>query len=304
MWPLIFVVSLALVSIPLWLRFVRQFPNQNFIQLAPSRSVKLGFVDVGLIFFLSQLLQIGGIYLVCSLLGIPNILADKELERTSGFYWISVGSQFMSMAIAIGIVCLRHREGLSLFGIRTETWKRDLWVGLAGYIMIIPGVLALHSLLSLLVPYEHGTLNALGEVDWLGQFALAIGAVFAAPIYEEFFYRGALLGWLLRFSYLSRRDMMAWVYGGAAGTYLGKPEDSEIEQQQPVSNKAIYSSLLFTGAFFGLMHSGQGAAPIALTVLAIILGYLFVRTQSLLPCIVVHLLLNLTTIVFSLTSVE
>jgi membrane protease YdiL (CAAX protease family) len=41
------------------------------------------------------------------------------------------------------------------------------------------------------------------------------------------------------------------------------------------------------------MHASHGPDPVPLFVLALGLGYLYQRTHRLLPCVVVHLLLNL-----------
>lgn len=53
----------------------------------------------------------------------------------------------------------------------------------------------------------------------------------------------------------------------------------------------LISSLLFAGA-----HFGQGAAPIGLFFLALGLGYVYQRTHRIVPCIVVHVLVNLTAV--------
>ena len=49
----------------------------------------------------------------------------------------------------------------------------------------------------------------------------------------------------------------------------------------------ILSSLLFA-----MMHIGQGAAPIPLFLLALVLGYLYQRTHRIWPSMAAHLLLN------------
>ena len=51
---------------------------------------------------------------------------------------------------------------------------------------------------------------------------------------------------------------------------------------------------VYVSAFiFAALHLGQGAAPIPLFVLAVVLGYLYRKTESILPCIVLHMLLNM-----------
>jgi membrane protease YdiL (CAAX protease family) len=43
---------------------------------------------------------------------------------------------------------------------------------------------------------------------------------------------------------------------------------------------------------FSLAHFGFGPDPVALFVLALILGFLYQRTHRIVPCIVVHALFN------------
>ncbi len=71
---------------------------------------------------------------------------------------------------------------------------------------------------------------------------------------------------------------------GAGGT---KPSS----EFQPRPTAIIVSSL-----FFALSHWSHGPDPIPLFVFALGLGYLFQRTHRIVPCIVLHLLLNLCSI--------
>lgn len=51
-----------------------------------------------------------------------------------------------------------------------------------------------------------------------------------------------------------------------------------------------------SGLLFAVAHIGQGPAPIPLFFLGLGLGYLYHRTHRVLPCIVVHFLVNLTAV--------
>lgn len=57
---------------------------------------------------------------------------------------------------------------------------------------------------------------------------------------------------------------------------------------EPVSYWPVFAASLI----FASMHLGQGAAPIPLFFLSVGLGYLYRQTGSLIPCIVVHMILN------------
>jgi len=57
----------------------------------------------------------------------------------------------------------------------------------------------------------------------------------------------------------------------------------------PSSN---WFAIVITSLIFAMMHFGQGLAPIPLFGLSLLLGYLYQRTGSLLPCIGLHMLNN------------
>ena len=60
---------------------------------------------------------------------------------------------------------------------------------------------------------------------------------------------------------------------------------------------ARWLPILISGSLFALAHAGQGPAPIPLFFLGLGLGYLYQRTHRILPCIVVHFLVNSTAVV-------
>ena len=60
----------------------------------------------------------------------------------------------------------------------------------------------------------------------------------------------------------------------------------------PRSILAQWLPILISAVLFGLAHFGHGPAPIPLTILAIGLGYVYQRTHSIVPVMVVHALFN------------
>ena len=55
--------------------------------------------------------------------------------------------------------------------------------------------------------------------------------------------------------------------------------------------------ILVSSLLFSLAHVGHGFDPIPLFLLAVVLGYTYQRTHSIVPCIVTHLLFNLSTLI-------
>jgi len=118
-------------------------------------------------------------------------------------------------------------------------------------------------------PPVHVVLEAIGGNAW-GVFGIAhllVGAVVVAPLLEELFFRGVLLQALCL--HLER----GWL------------------------------AILLSGVAFGLVHS-QPQHVLPLATMGILLGYLRLRCRSVWPCIVLHMLFNLRTMVFVLAAPE
>jgi len=157
-------------------------------------------------------------------------------------------------------------------------------------------------------------------------------AVIVAPIAEELVFRVLLQGWLEKFQSSSKdpeglllgrfpsvqRDAQVV---DAKAVASDEVEMSNHEYQQAVDNNPYASPqatstpnanaeckdamrreaagfrppiwpIMVSAAVFALMHYNHGPDPIPLFVFAIGLGYLYQRTHRVLPCIVVHFLLN------------
>lgn len=182
------------------------------------------------------------------------------------------------------------------------------------------------------IEYRHPTLETIAEqASWWLTGLDSFRAAVVTPFVEEILYRGFFLGALFhlatRGSWGSRRvssrgaapsspreqsplDQLGQI---APELLLGQGKDSEAAERwrpklddQPSSATSNVSGdsdvgtvarlpfwpVVVTAVLFGANHMGQGAAPISLTVLALLLGELVRRTGSLWPAILVHAGLN------------
>lgn len=114
-------------------------------------------------------------------------------------------------------------------------------------------------------PPQHLVLVALGNDPWppWGAVHLVVQAVLIAPLVEELFFRGLLLDSLLRLT--GRR----------------------------------WATVALTAAVFGAVHVSVPQTILPLVTMGLVLGYLRIRTGSLLLCIVVHVLFNLRTMLMA-----
>ncbi len=115
----------------------------------------------------------------------------------------------------------------------------------------------------------HAVLEALGHSAWgeWGRVQLVLGATVVAPLVEELFFRGLVLSGLCQ---LWRRPRAALIVSALA---------------------------------FGLVHA-QPQDVVPLVTLGLVLGYLRLRSGSLWPCLLAHVLFNARTVVFALLVPE
>ncbi len=333
----------------LWVRFFTMPADRRMSWLQPRKRIQspIGLVDAGMMYFLVALGIITvGLFLVnaettASIESGPNIESDAGETLgaeanlptpASPVATVIVGLARLVMTIlAIVILSLRYRNGAMIVGWQPKALRRDLVLGGMIFFMIVPLILAVQTLLTQYVKYEHQTLNLLSEEPNLsGIFAGWFTAVLVAPICEEVFFRSVLQGWLQRIDpkswftpddSTSAADQFA-VIGGGYHKIEGRPAVKTAETRQasrvgslqtgqtvnPYGTSTIddhyqpklvtrdsvstWMPILLSALLFAAMHIGQGPAPIPLFLLGIALGFVYYRTHSLVACITIHMLLN------------
>lgn len=204
-------------------------------------------------------------------------------------------------------------------GFTRTRWERDVLLGFMGWLLLTPPVLLLNWAVSEAITMsesegvkEHPFM-VLKSNEVLGEWEfglLVFLAVVAAPVLEELIFRGVLLRWLSVRSWGSTYAMglcllISFPYGhlqwddirASPVTLLGPPvfvllmiggHYAVRARQQSDAPAAIWSSSLL----FGMIHNFAWPSPIPLFVLALGLGWLAHRTQSLIGPMVLHSLFN------------
>ncbi len=292
-----------------------------------------GLIDVFLVFFAWLAGQVIAVGVAMLLLGVsqeelPEIAGDEEAILLGLVGLAQLGGVVMALLVLKFRYCAGGRN--QAIGIQPANVVKDIKLGFAAFAMVIPIVLLIQWLLTLLLEYEHPSLEMLNKDAAPLTFVLVwFVAGLVAPICEEVFFRGTLQAWLQRLS-AGRMNSDQILVGGwdsdklAKGsalesppakpsTEMGSESEDALSQdlnpyRSPGSNAVNGSSesvsgprswithshwpIYVTSAIFACLHIGQGAAPIPLFVLAVVLGYLYRKTESILPCIVLHMLLN------------
>lgn len=260
-----------------------------------------------------------------------NTAEESSSESTQATSSIDTGLQFRSgssqlLGIVVFLIWLivRFRATPAELGTPLGDLPRATVVGLVAAVLFLPPILVLQVLLTELIPYKHDTLTMMEASPSSGVILAAFfRAGFAAPIFEEYFFRFALLGWmhriilifvsLARSSQVSESGLKWLLFGGRfPPTSADDLQEADLkdakqlnESGAPMKNKpksieyigestgAMWVSLIAISLLFGSAHIGQGAAPIPLFFFAMAVGWLYLRTKNIVPAIVVHLVLNL-----------
>lgn len=174
-------------------------------------------------------------------------------------------------------------------GLAWHAAPRDAWYGAVAFAASAPILYGMQLFFSevLHIDYEHPLIEALEARPGAGTWWLMLAcAVAVAPVVEEFLFRVMLQGWLEQLELRrANRSASAEVPSEVtdnqlplAGGWFGLPLGT--------------GPILISAALFGLMHWGNGAAPVPLFFFGLVLGYLYQRTHRLVPSLVAHLMLN------------
>jgi membrane protease YdiL (CAAX protease family) len=159
-------------------------------------------------------------------------------------------------------------------------------------------------------PAKHPVFETItSKVDPQSALLALLSAVVAAPLAEELVFRGVLLGWLTR---LARADVAraqavlirpVTIVTPEPPPPLASPEDSvdfagaesepDLAGEPPAASRkhsfwVAWVPNILLSILFASMHAPQWPAPIPLFCLSLVLGWLVLKTGSLVPAIVLH----------------
>jgi len=245
--------------------------------------------------------------------GVKAKAAEKP-ERRLNF------TEMMALISAVNlilIVCLplllRFSSGATPrdLGLTTDSWTRDVKLGLAAFLIVTPFVVAVNMCASRIWdPNKHPLEEMLRAGMTPDGILLAyVSAAVLAPIAEELMFRGMIQGWFNRLDAARTRIKTSPATPDLAEILPNEPEPPGT-QPRPVRipllprfpalswfglrSKSGRSPLpvVLTSLFFALVHFPQMPAPIAIFFLSLVLGWLYEVTGGLLASIVLHAAFN------------
>jgi membrane protease YdiL (CAAX protease family) len=262
----------------------------------------------------------------------PPENANAPPVKVEQYQWLVLADMGLKVIYAsFGTLYLMVRAKATLrdLGFSWAELGQNALIGLVAFPMIAVPVYALQAAIVWYGKwaYEHPLIEMLQKKPDFGLFLLlALSACVIAPLSEEWFFRAVFQGWLQRaFAWLKRRldggrpevpndsenvpvsvTPVELGYSSATVPVLAvdaamvtilepaRPPAAEVAREEAFPHSVLvhWVPILFSSVLFGLAHFGHGPAPITLTVLALALGYLYQRTHSIVPVIVVHSLFN------------
>lgn len=252
-----------------------------------------GFVDLVLAFVIQSLTALAAGQWLRHTVGLDwqGSVEDLPVDQRAQLQLASAAATLISLLLTALWLYVRHQPNRGEWGIDYRRWSTDVVTGAAAFVMLAPVVYGVQFVAVQVVESKHPLLELL-KANPSPRFFLVSGlaAVGVAPLAEEFFYRLLLQGWLTRLAQSPAATPRLMLLGGHSSESPSGP--------QPFWPVAV-SSLLFA-----LAHASHGPDPIPLFILALGLGFLYRRTQRIVPSIVVHALLNSCTLAMMWVAVQ
>ena len=300
---------------------LRVFQGKPLLNPEPWKLRVWGFADILVAAFVIVFWQRQSAIVGCSFLGLnrQEVAAEQSIPLPLATI-LGVGNVAAMLSICIWIF-LRHRATLAQLGFGFANFGKHIGIGIITALAAIPCVFALMAAVNAGFDsqYSHPLLEEMKRQGSLNAYLLAVtSAVLIAPLVEEFLFRVLLQGWLqsapfgsLKSIFLGQReeDQVSFVAtsvdttasNGAVQTNPYTPSHIAAVPVEATGTSGITDVIqpvpplwpsLVTGTLFGLAHFGYGLSFIPLIVLGILLGLLYRATHSIWPSLVVHVMLN------------
>ncbi len=244
---------------------------------------------------------------------------DSVARAAAQSSWVLVG---LTVLLGSVVAAVAFVSGRWLYGMTWHHWGcgpllegksvATILGAILGFFLLVPLVLAIHQGLSWWFVYQHETMDVVGGLKAEGRWsALAATCFYVAvwtPLIEELIFRVMIQGFAEQ-CVQHGRNFHRWVVGPltpAAGKSLGLEQVATWSQAESPAKSVgrgsfgswtFWAPIVISSLLFALAHSGQGAAPIPLYLLAIGLGFLYKTTGNLFLCVLIHSLLNGLTLV-------
>ena len=283
------------ISLGLWIYFGFRWKREAtpLLPKCESELHTMGLLDLFAMLTIWIVFQIAGQSLGVHWFSGGEPIADLDVIQQSKIVLMIKACSAAGFFLSLFWLMMRYRKPVT--GMFTRNFRQNVRIGLLASLLLLPPILGIHTLLAWLVPYEHSTLKSIDESN--ASFVLLSGwitAVLIAPVCEEILCRAGIQSWIRRLkSGAEFWEFNSFLMGGPPVPpegYVGPKETSAVGWLG--IEKSAWLGIVIAAGFFAFLHVGQGLAPVPLFLMAFGLGFIFERTRSIVPCIMVHFALN------------
>ncbi len=283
-----------------------------------------GLADIILVL----ILVVGGqivAYFAAREMGIEQAEGETSLALAA----LAGVSNLAVVVLATLWIGIRFRVLPSHLGFTTNIFKVGI-IGLLAGFALVPIIYLGNAIVSLgmKIEYNHPLIDSVRNDGTATNFLLAVfAAAIVAPITEEFLFRGLLQGWLQSIPFRGFADTLLGRIDGLSATSqtpqlleappVIKPDDTTPNPSNPYLSTGSSASQyteptrdeyqtnvvppiwpsVVAGILFGLAHWGYGWSFIPLSVFGFGLGLVYRATHSIWPCVLIHFMMNGTSMV-------
>ncbi len=308
--------AILLGSVMAWNHLIARLrAGEPALEFRPRRNVPWNMLAIlSMVFFtLGTNVVLLGILRRFAGVGPPADIAEFTPRDTSLTILILSVSSVVALLVTLGLLrATTDCDGQDL-GLLPPNLVNDVGLGVNAFLLLSAPVFGLQMLLSLIWREDHPLVKVILDDPSIEFFVYsAISAACIAPVVEEFFFRLLVQGWLEKLDrmvhQLPAEDRPPAAIAPPTGDDVDEEYDRDTEnpylipfgsplaeprgKRQADERPGTYLPVIASSLLFALAHFGQGPAPVPLFFLALGLGYLYRQTHRIMPCIVVHFLVN------------
>ena len=246
-------------------------------------------------------------------------LTDISAPQQMAAIYAQAAVSLFVVSLSTVTVLWRHQGSPRDLGWDLRCVGRDVRLGCVAFVGLAPPVYALQLLLVTWFKSHHPLVELLQRDPQPKLIAACVvSAAVVAPVAEEYLFRGLLQGWLeglavdrglardrrpkSAISLAADQSAVAPACDPVLEADVDHPYRYRHPRETPMEDTASAAEetvphvpfwpIVVSALIFALLHLSHGPDWIPLFLLALGLGYLYRQTHRLLPCIVVHFLLN------------
>jgi membrane protease YdiL (CAAX protease family) len=274
--------------------------GRSLLPRSPLRIVPWNGTDALGIFCFYLLLQVYGPRLVLTLLAT---FGNGGRLGPAGIILVQLGLHVAFLALAWSFLVSRTKATAADLGLKTNQSGLEVRRGLVAGLMLVPVAFGLnYAAQKIWKPVPHDLVKVIARGESVTTWMLgAFMAVIAAPIVEEFLFRGVLLGALNCRAIRESAGNVDPEFAGHSQETESATAGSKASKTLPVA-WILFLANVAVSLLFAMLHATFWPTPIPLFFVSLALGAMYQRTGSLIAPIVMHATLNgISTLLLMLT---